>query len=397
MIHTKNSFLLLIILSLLFISGCKKDSSKIRNNPVKIKAAFVADQTNLKQGDMVNFTDSTVGFPLTWTWYFEGGVPSTSNIQNPKNIKYNSLGEFSVTLVATNAYGKDSIVRKSYIKVLRELFVPTVETLETLVINGLTYKVGGSLLDTGSATMIEMGICWDTTDSPDINTFRSKANTTELGDFTIQMKDLEENTKYYYKAYAINEDGVGYGSQYSFSTPQIDSCDFWEDKFTDSRDGNVYRFIEVAGKIWMGDNLNFETENSWCYNDNEANCEKYGRLYSIESAKEACPAGWSLPSDQDWDNLINNIGENPAFKMMKKGAWNIAPATNSFCFSAMPGGYKNIETDGFNTLNFFGYWWTSSRSADGLNWSKNITYDNKGVARIGYKTKMALSVRCIKN
>ncbi|HUH75152.1 MAG TPA: FISUMP domain-containing protein [Chitinophagales bacterium] len=379
------------------IWSCKKDNPKIINNPVKIKARFEADQTNLKQGDVVNFTDSTTGFPLTWTWTFEGGTPSTSSVQNPKGIKYNSLGEFNVTLVVTNAYGKDSIVKKSYIKVLRELFVPTIETLNVLEISGLNYKVGGSLLDTGSAAILEMGICWDTIENPDINNTRVKTNFLELGDFFVQLKGLEENKNYNYRAYAINEDGVGYGKQFSIKTPQIDSCDFWKDKFEDPRDGNVYRSIQVAGKTWMGDNLNYELDNSWCYNNQEANCDKFGRLYSIEAAKEACPVGWRLPSDQEWNSLINSLGANPALKMMKKGAWNIAPASNSFCFSAYPGGYKSIETGVYSTLNYFGYWWTNSKNSEGLNLSKNISYDNNSVLTIGYDNNIALSVRCIKN
>ena len=173
MIFKKQVLFIFISLSLFFIFSCKKDTT-LRNNPVKITARFVADKTNLKQGDLVNFTDSTIGFPLTWSWTFEGGVPNTSNQKNPENIKYNNLGEFSVTLVVTNAYGKDSIVRKSFIKVLRELLVPTVETIEVFENNGLTLRAGGSLIDTGSATMIEMGLCWDTISEPTNNSFHTK-------------------------------------------------------------------------------------------------------------------------------------------------------------------------------------------------------------------------------
>lgn len=92
MVHQKKSIFLLLVLSLITVWGCKKDNPILNTNPVKIKAKFVADETNLKQGGVVNFTDSTIGFPLTWTWYFEGGIPATSKIQNPKNIKYNNLG-----------------------------------------------------------------------------------------------------------------------------------------------------------------------------------------------------------------------------------------------------------------------------------------------------------------
>jgi hypothetical protein len=58
------------------------------------------------------------------------------------------------------------------------------------------------------------------------------------------------------------------------------------------------------GKVWMTENLNYQTADSWCYDDSAANCETYGRLYTWEAAKKACPAGYHLPSNQDWGGKI---------------------------------------------------------------------------------------------
>lgn len=302
-----------------------------------------------------------------------------------------------MTLVVTNAYGKDSTVKKSYIKVLRELLLPIVETIEVFDVSGLTLKAGGSLIDTGSAFVTEKGLCWDTITKPSISSFHSKASDVELGDYIIQMKELKENTTYYYRAYAVNADGIGYGKEYSIKTTRIDTCDFLEDKFQDKRDKKVYRKIDVGGKTWMGDNLNFETPNSWNYNNLETNGDKYGKLYSIEAAKAACPEGWRLPTDSEWNSLINSLGKDPAFKMMNKSGWDRDPGFNTICFSAMPGGYKSLKTEVFSTLRFFGYWWTASKNADDRFISKNISYDNNSVLTIGYDNDIALSVRCIKD
>ena len=66
--------------------------------------------------------------------------------------------------------------------------------------------------------------------------------------------------------------------------------------FKDSRDGKEYEALSYAGMIWMGENLRYNTKHSWCYEDKAGNCKEFGRLYTWEEAKSACPKGWHLPS-----------------------------------------------------------------------------------------------------
>ncbi|MCL2100495.1 MAG: hypothetical protein FWH22_02140 [Fibromonadales bacterium] len=83
----------------------------------------------------------------------------------------------------------------------------------------------------------------------------------------------------------------------------------WQyDIIADSRDGKTYKIIDIGDEIWMAENLNYYIEGSVCYNFYKENCEKYGRLYKWEMAKEACPAGWHLPSDEEWTELENFVG-----------------------------------------------------------------------------------------
>ena len=156
-------------------------------------------------------------------------------------------------------------------------------------------------------------------------------------------------------------------------------------KFVDSRDGQTYKTVTIGTQTWMAENLNFKVDSSFCYQDEEKNCDKYGRLYTWAAAIDrpesecgrghtcsmplgniqgVCPDGWHLPSDEEWDVLINTLG----------GSGGVAgPKLRSTEWKCGGGEYRIAEdgtnASGFSALPYSGAFWTSSiGGANGYNY-----------------------------
>ncbi|MBK9334720.1 MAG: PKD domain-containing protein [Ignavibacteria bacterium] len=78
---------------------------------------FTSDRQTIFSGEGVNFTDASYNNPNSWLWTFPGGTPSSSNLQNPPIIIYNTPGIYVVTLQVSNPFGTNSITVPNYITV----------------------------------------------------------------------------------------------------------------------------------------------------------------------------------------------------------------------------------------------------------------------------------------
>lgn len=95
---------------------------------------------------------------------------------------------------------------------------PTVTTADATGITGTNATVGGNITSDGSSVVTEAGICYSTAAGVDTSKNRT-ANYTISGNFSVALKGLSLLTRYYYKAYAINEKGITYGAEKSFFVP----------------------------------------------------------------------------------------------------------------------------------------------------------------------------------
>jgi len=129
--------------------------------------------------------------------------------------------------------------------------------------------------------------------------------------------------------------------------------------FTDSRDGQTYKWVKIKTQIWMAQNLNYNASGQ-CYDDTPANCEKYGRLYKWEDAMQVCPDGWHLPTRAEWNTLISTVGSDAGKKLRSTSSdWKDGAGTDDYGFGALPGGRL---TSKFEYINIEGGWWTSTES-----------------------------------
>lgn len=177
--------------------------------------------------------------------------------------------------------------------------------------------------------------------------------------------------------------------------------------FKDERDGQTYRIVTIGEQTWMAENLNYETEESYCYKMAPAKCEKYGRLYSWYDAIKACPAGWHLPTKAEWDTLITFAGgtSRAGYRLRSSNGWNHYDGHSSnfevghkygddtYGFTVLAAGFQN--NDSFDDDGDAAYFWTSSWTSSGATAVKfQCDWDRVGDSRD--PMYFAMSVRCLK-
>jgi len=152
----------------------------------------------------------------------------------------------------------------------------------------------------------------------------------------------------------------------------------------------------------MTKNLNIETASgSYCYNYSLDSCAKYGRLYTWEAAKMACPSGWHLPDTSDWRKLVAAAGgqSTAGSKLKTTSGWyeySGISSTDESGFSALPGG--NRYSDGrFSNAGYNGFWWTATEYNSGNAYYRFMNYDNDRVGEDNNYKSYGLSVRCVKD
>ena len=189
---------------------------------------------------------------------------------------------------------------------------------------------------------------------------------------------------------------------------------------TDTRDGQTYKTVEVKGRVWMAENLNFAgndsfptvKQNSICYNDTNITCELFGRLYSREGAMNsdtcgynhacslgdtvqgACPEGWHIPSLSEAEDLISFNDSLSYSSLASKTGWRVI-GEDSYGLSFLPTGNK--RGDKFSNIGLSAFMWVNTPGAKQryfvVNGDAKRVFIHQGLN----DTALYLSIRCVKD
>ncbi len=177
--------------------------------------------------------------------------------------------------------------------------------------------------------------------------------------------------------------------------------------------GQTYNTVEIGDQCWMKENLNREMGNSWCYDNDPANCVTYGRLYDWETAMSACPVGWHLPSDEEWKILEGTVdsyygvgdaewdrrfgrGLDAGSNLKSTYGWyNDGNGYDDYGFEALPGGW--VYNNNFDGVERYAIYWSSTEDSQSDSWSRKLEHNSRKSWRTQPLKENGFSVRCLKN
>jgi uncharacterized protein (TIGR02145 family) len=167
--------------------------------------------------------------------------------------------------------------------------------------------------------------------------------------------------------------------------------------------GAMYSFKRMAdGKEWTTENLNVDTGGTYCYEDSELNCGRYGRLYTWDSAARACQLlgdGWRLPTNDEWRQLAKHYGGlREESDDSGKAAYTALLTGGSSGFNAVLGGGRVSDDEQYARLEAHGLYWTASETGATSAWLYNFGKGGSSLNRHRNGNKqMAVSVRCVRD
>jgi uncharacterized protein (TIGR02145 family) len=191
-------------------------------------------------------------------------------------------------------------------------------------------------------------------------------------------------------------------------------------------DGNVYNTVTIGKQVWMTEDLKTTkyrngdpipnvidtagwgklTTGAYCnIHNKEVRTKTFGRLYNwhtVNDLRNIAPKGWHIPTDAEWDILINYLGgkEVAGGKLKESGTahW-LSPnygATNETGLSFLPGGNRNPEGL-FNVIGKIGFWWSSTESSKENASRYNLISTWPSINRDKSSKLSGFSVRCVKD
>jgi uncharacterized protein (TIGR02145 family) len=192
--------------------------------------------------------------------------------------------------------------------------------------------------------------------------------------------------------------------------------------FVTDVEGNYYPTFKFGNQEWFLINLktakykNGESINevaqeiiwrtaktgAWCYYKNDKGFDDIGKLYNgyaILDKRGICPEGWSVPTNQEWQKLIDFLGgkKNAVNQLKSSNGWYQGKNGNSnSIFSGYPLGSRNVKGEFAGNANYTD-WWTSTMTSTYSLYIRSLSFSSDDVYEDIFNYNYGLSVRCIKN
>ena len=176
---------------------------------------------------------------------------------------------------------------------------------------------------------------------------------------------------------------------------------------TDRRDNQTYKTVKIGDQTWMAENMNYADSTktpgmqprSLCYNNKAENCALAGRLYTWEAANDACPEGWHLPTQTEWNTLFTEVGgQSIAGKILKSqtGWGSDGNGTDGVGFSVLPAGDR-VNYGEFYNIGLRAIFWSATESSVDRAYNVCLSNDGEDVRQESFPYKNNwFSVRCVK-
>jgi uncharacterized protein (TIGR02145 family) len=306
----------------------------------------------------------------------------------------------------------------------KKLDVTRILKIQTGPVSEISYTTSvaeGFVFDVGNEAITQHGHVWAPFENPTLADAKTElGNRPSKGSYVSFLEGLKPGTEYFVRAYAMNASGISYGNQRNF---------FTEDARIFDVDGNEYAIVPIGSQIWMAENLRTTKYNDgesipmvtddvdwssiiepaycWYENDKVNHKYPYGALYNYYAVNtgKLCPEGWHVPSEAEWETLIDHLdGHEMAGGKLKETGFShwITPntgATNESGFTALPAGTRRPLDGIFQDLGNYANWWTSTEYGPNPAQAHNYFINNTS-ANIyhswDYKN-FGFSVRCIKD
>jgi uncharacterized protein (TIGR02145 family) len=271
---------------------------------------------------------------------------------------------------------------------------PTISTGNVVNVTSTSATSGGTITDDGGTGILARGVCWNISSKPTVLNSKT-SNGSGIGSYVSSISGLQPNVVYYLRAYAITAYDTVYGNEKILKTLPTGQTE----TITDSRDGKSYDIINIGDQWWFAENLNFQTLSSYCYENNPAYCDTFGRLYKWDVSLNSCPFGWHLPRDEEFKVLERYLGmdsldaEEMGWRGTDQGTQ--LKEGSPLGYNIKYGGFRQEDGE-FVYINSSGTFWTSTEQSVQNAWYRGFGPIENNIHRYTFDKDMSFSVRCIK-